>query len=123
MTENLNKTVEGLCKRNKELEQQLTEKDKQIEVTAKSKDLVINNQLEEINMLKEKIKQLKAQLEQEKNLSQCRFDHNEQLREMIEKMRNCGNCKNYNENEGFCVLGSGYGYNCNLEKWEIKEND
>lgn len=39
----------------------------------------------------------------------------------IEKMRNCANCKNYNGNEGFCVLGSGYGYNCNLDKWEIKE--
>lgn len=43
------------------------------------------------------------------------------LEAQIEKMRNCANCKNYNGNEGFCVLGSGYGYNCNLEKWEIKE--
>lgn len=68
-----------------------------------------------------KLAELEAQLEQERNLNQCRFDHNEQLREMIEKMRNCANCKNYNANEGFCVLGSGYGYNCNLEKWEIKE--
>lgn len=47
----------------------------------------------------------------------------EELEAQIEKMRNCANCKNYNSNEGFCVLGSGYGYNCNLEKWEIKEND
>ena len=45
------------------------------------------------------------------------------LEQQIEKMKNCANCKNYNGNEGFCVLGSGYGYNCNLEKWEIKEND
>lgn len=45
------------------------------------------------------------------------------LEAQIEKMRNCANCKNYNGNEGFCVLGSGYGYNCKLEKWEIKEND
>ena len=45
----------------------------------------------------------------------------EELEAQIEKMRNCANCKNYNGNEGFCVLGSGYGYNCNLEKWEIKE--
>ncbi len=44
-----------------------------------------------------------------------------ELEAQIEKMRNCANCKNYNGNEGFCVLGSGYGYNCNLEKWEIKE--
>jgi len=43
------------------------------------------------------------------------------LEAQIEKMRNCANCKNYNDNECFCVLGSGYGYNCNLEKWEIKE--
>jgi len=44
-----------------------------------------------------------------------------ELEAQIEKMRNCANCKNYNGNEGFCVLGSGYGYNCKLEKWEIKE--
>ena len=43
------------------------------------------------------------------------------LEAQIEKMRNCANCKNYNGNEGFCVLGSGYGYYCNLEKWEVKE--
>ena len=35
-----------------------------------------------------KIKDLEAQLEQEKNLSQCRFDHNEQLRETVKKARN-----------------------------------
>ena len=46
-----------------------------------------------------------------------------ELEAQIEKMKRCANCKNYNGNEGFCVLGSGYGYNCNLEKWEIKEND
>ena len=44
-----------------------------------------------------------------------------QSEKKIEKMRNCANCKNYNSNEGFCVLGSGYGYNCHLEKWELKE--
>ena len=49
------------------------------------------------------------------------FGELEKLKEQIEKMRNCANCKNYNDTEGFCVLGSGYGYNCNLEKWEIKE--
>ena len=35
-----------------------------------------------------KTKELEAQLEQEKNLSQCRFDHNEQLRKTVEKARN-----------------------------------
>ncbi len=33
------------------------------------------------------IKELKAQLEQEKNLSQCMSDHNEQLRGLIKKMK------------------------------------
>ena len=35
----------------------------------------------------EATKGLEAQLEQERNLSQCRFDHNEQLREIIKKAR------------------------------------
>ena len=35
-----------------------------------------------------RIAELEAQLEQEKNLSQCRFDHNEQLRETVKKARN-----------------------------------
>lgn len=39
------------------------------------------------------IKELEAQLEQEKNLSQCMSDHNEQLRELIEQMKCCYNCK------------------------------
>lgn len=51
----------------KKYESQLHEKDKQIEVTARSKDLVINNQLEEINMLKEKIADLEAQIEKMKS--------------------------------------------------------
>ena len=34
-----------------------------------------------------KIEELEAQLEQEKNLSQCRLDHNEQLRETVKKAR------------------------------------
>ena len=60
------------------------------------------------------IKELAA--ENENLIKQVRI-----LKAQVEKMRNCANCKNYNGNEGFCVLGSGYGYNCNLEKWEIKE--
>jgi len=50
-----------------------------------------------------------------------RFNRLAELEAQIEKMKNCANCKNYNGNEGFCILGSGYGYNCKLEKWEIKE--
>lgn len=41
----------------------------------------------ELVALQRQIADLEAQLEQEKNLSQCRLDHNEQLREMIEKAK------------------------------------
>ena len=50
---------EDWCKIITKLEAQLTEKDKQIEVIAKSKNLVINNQLEEINMLKAQIEKMR----------------------------------------------------------------
>ena len=32
-------------------------------------------------------------------------DRVRELDAQIEKMRNCANCKNYNVNEGLCVLG------------------
>lgn len=35
------------------------------------------------------IKELEMQLKREKNLSQCMSDHNEQLRELIQKMKCC----------------------------------
>lgn len=44
------------------------------------------------------IRELEAQLEQEKNLSQCRLDHNEQLREIIEKIKKCANCNTWLSN-------------------------
>ena len=81
--------------------------------------------------LTDKVKKLEEELEQAKKVKvvehfeaygQCRDSRRiAELEAQIKKMRNCANCKNYNGNEGFCVLGSGYGYNCNLEKWEIKE--
>ena len=61
--------------------------------------------------------ELEAQIEQEKNLSQCRLDHNEQLREMIEKMKNCRNCKNYMI-EGACGHFTQVGW---CRDWELAE--
>lgn len=69
---------------------------------------------DELKLTNNECKDMREELKQ-------RIRENQKLCEQIEKMRNCANCKNYNGNEGFCVLGSGYGYNCNLEKWEIKE--
>ena len=83
----------------------------------------LGNCIEEIQ--DKKITDLEAQLEQEKNLSQCRFDHNEQLRGMIEKMRNCANCNYFvSKKEGWvCEKGSVYqfciGKNCT--DWKLKE--
>ncbi len=64
----------GLKNRIAELEDKLANADYQLE----GRDL--------------EIKELKAQLEREKNLNQCMTDNNEQLREQIEKMKCCGNC-------------------------------
>ena len=77
----------------------------QIEVTARSKDLVINNQLEEINMLKGKI----AELEKE----------NTDLEKQIEKMKCCGNCKK----EGVCDIDCAKHKDRyhNWELWDVQE--
>ena len=52
--------------------------------------------------LTDKVKELEAQLEREKNLNQCLSDHNEQLRELIEKMKCCSNCDNWNWKHNKC---------------------
>ena len=76
------------------LQSQLTEKDKQIA-------------------------ELEAQLEREQNLNQCLSDHNEQLRELIEKMKCCGNCA---KNGHICVAEEMQGELCgkNKDKWELR---
>ena len=76
------------------LQSQLTEKDKQIA-------------------------ELEAQLEREQNLNQCLSDHNEQLRELIEKMKCCGNCA---KNGHICVAEEMQGKLCgkNKVKWELR---
>ena len=71
----------------KKLQSQLTKKDKQIEVTAKSKDLVINNQLEEINMLKEKIKQLEDKVANLEYLLEGRDNEIEELEKENAELR------------------------------------
>ena len=44
------------------------------------------------------------------------------LQAQIEKMKNCGNCKNYSPTYGLCCYSLGdEDYDCRLRKWEIKE--
>lgn len=63
-----------------------------------------------------RIVELEAQLEREKNLNQCLSDHNEQLRDLIKKMKCCYNCKHSRTEYEHCRTDK-------HEKWEIKEND
>ena len=47
-----------------------------------------------------------------------------ELEAQIEKMKYCGNCKNYSPTYGLCCYSLGdEDYDCRLRKWEIKEND
>jgi hypothetical protein len=62
----------------------------------------------------EKITELELQLEREKNLNQCLSDNNEQLREQIERMKCCYNCKHSRTEYEHCRTEKS-------EKWEIKE--
>ena len=61
-------------------------------------------------------KDREVQIEQEKNFSQCKSDHNEQLRELIKKMKCCANCKHSRIEYEHCITDK-------HEKWELKEND
>ena len=79
----LEEKINGVEFINKQLNEQLIQKSD------------TNHQLiEQIAELNERCSELKAQLEREKNLNQCMSDHNEQLRELIEKIKQCGNCGN-----------------------------
>lgn len=84
---------------------ELTDRVKELEET-------INKLREQFTLrygMEDKIKNLEAQLEREKNLNQCLSDNNEQLREQREKMKCCSNCK--------------FGYKCSLFSTQIhKEN-
>ena len=45
-----------------------------------------------------------------------------ELKAQIEKMKCCGNCKNYSPTYGLCCYSLGdEDYDCRLRKWEIKE--
>ena len=49
-------------------------------------------------------------------------DRVQELEAQIEKMKNCGNCKNYSPTYGLCCYSLGdEDYDCRLRKWEIKE--
>ena len=68
------------------------------------------------------IKELKAQLEREKNLNQCMSDHNEQLRELIEKMKLCGSCGNRTiGNCGHCKRKPNQKSTDTDDYWRLKE--
>lgn len=72
-------------------------------------------------------KSLETELNREKALNKVYEDNNRQLREMIEKMECCQNCKHCSEIISYKVLGgkeiskicSDGHYVC--DKWEIKE--
>ena len=50
------------------------------------------------------------------------IDRCRELEAQIEKMKNCGNCKNYSPTYGLCCYSLGdEDYDCRLRKWEIKE--
>lgn len=99
-----------------------------------------NKLLDVINNQDVKIADLEKQIERENNLNQVLSDHDEQLRELIEKMKCCENCKyGYcgwssesidkdgnrtchawnKEKQKYCDIGKNGKYQC----WEIKEND
>lgn len=69
------------------------------------------------------IKELEAQLEREKNLNQCMTDNNEQLRELIEKMKCCYNCSKWNDGQCADVPNDSSYYSADFvcKDWEIKE--
>ena len=72
-----------------------------------------------------RIAELEAQLEREKNLNQCMSDNNEQLRQLIEKMKNGANCEYGNIACGnyICDKGLNYCNNifCDCKFWKLKE--
>ena len=76
----------------------------------------------------EEIKELKAENEQIKNSDTLCKLIGEQKRKItdleaqVEKMKNCGNCKNFSPTYGLCCYSLGdEDYDCRLRKWEIKE--
>ena len=62
------------------------------------------------------------QYRNQKEINKELVDENESLKEQIEKMKNCGNCKNYSPTYGLCCYSLGdEDYDCRLRKWEMKE--
>ena len=70
----------------------ITEQNKSTEEILKAVAKVKSDYHELCKLKDMRIAELEAQLEREKNLNQCLSDHNEQLRELIEKMKCCANC-------------------------------
>ena len=101
----------------KDLQTKLTEKDKQIEELREIKKAIAEDKInlkEDLFRERKKNTELEAQLEREKNLNQCLSDNNEQLREMIEKMKCCTNCKHSRTEYEHCRTDK-------HEKWELAE--
>ena len=70
-------------------------------------------------------KQIQIDAEQIRALQKQNGELTDKVKELeaqIEKMKNCGNCKNYSPTYGLCCYSLGdEDYDCRLRKWEIKE--
>ena len=113
--ETRNKVLSELCI---EFQSQFTEKDKQIEELKAKSTRQSKNYKNDVEGLLRKIAELEVQLEREKNLNQCMTDNNEQLRELIKKMKCCCNCEHSeDDNKSPTVCDKCY----ELLYWKLKE--
>lgn len=70
--------------------------------------------------------ELKDRLNEEIELHQHAEDYIKSLEAQIEKMKCCGNCKNFNNFRVHCELDVTHSVEChcnNYKLWEIKENE
>ena len=86
-----------------------------------------HNQLDKMcsDLLEPREKQIQIDAEQIRALQKQNGELTDKVKELeaqIEKMKNCGNCKNYSPTYGLCCYSLGdEDYDCRLRKWEIKE--
>ena len=87
-----------------------------------SKEIV---QIAYIDAAEPREKQIQIDAEQIRALQKQNGELTDKVKELeaqIEKMKNCGNCKNYSPTYGLCCYSLGdEDYDCRLRKWEIKE--
>ncbi len=113
----LEEKVNGVEFINKQLNEQLIQKsDTNHQLVEQNTSLLTS-----VENLNKSVQELETQLEREKNLSQCMSDNNEQLRELIGKMKRHSNCKHRSEYNEFDPYSKVCQSCCNLEKWEFGE--